>query len=685
MGEPATKRLKIYKRWDQCRSVENRVENPHLGLDGFTRILEKSHNEEERMKELEEMKIYGTFPVPQLDVITSLAQRLIKTAIVKINLVGETDQWIVSCSSKIDENVTPRDGFCAQAVWKKANFVVEDALNHPIMKDHYFVRIKKVGAYLGVPLITPKGNAIGAICAVHPTARVFSPSDIKTLEDLAKMAMNAIFLRHSNLTDKQIVEYQQIKTKDLREDKKTLVDGLRKFPDGVFVWSLRNKSIAFANEGFERITGWKSSEIEGKENSPLDYLIERESKDFEDFSSWFAENAVQTRKEFEAVRKDGRKYWAYIQISPTKDCHGRVCSFLGILSDVTERKQSKIELERNRDDMTLAVKAKSCFLANMSHEIKTPLNAICAAANSLTSLRNQAKNQMEFAQMIDASSESLSNLVSDILDYSKIEVDQMELTRSSFSIRDSLESCLATFRSLSNTKGVEMNIRVDKDVPDRICTDKKRLQQILSKLVANAITFTESGEISVQVSTKSIEDSDEIVANRQRYIQFVVRDTGIGIKEDAFKSMFQPFWQVDQSRTRRYGGTGLGLAISRGLAIAMGGNMWAESVFGKGSTFGFYVVDSEGSPLPLPSPNISRESPINFAVPFDMSFRNIKGGFNGIVKPVPNKVGAIAISPSILLKSIDTENDKKRGYSALSMSSSCILIQSLPRKISQNQ
>jgi signal transduction histidine kinase len=234
------------------------------------------------------------------------------------------------------------------------------------------------------------------------------------------------------------------------------------------------------------------------------------------------------------------------------------------------------EAKKLADEGTVA---KSNFLAKMSHEIRTPMNAVIGMTELL--LDSGLDPQRErFVHTIKDSSESLLEIVNDILDLSKIEAGRIELEMMDFDLRDSVHDVLRVLSLRAHTKGLELSCRVRPDVPYALTGDGGRLRQILVNLVGNAIKFTPHGSVLVQIESQ--EKQEDCVT-----LHFAVVDTGIGIQSENLGRIFEPFAQADSSTTRQYGGTGLGLSISKALVEMMHGRIWCESQPGSGSTFHF--------------------------------------------------------------------------------------------------
>lgn len=260
-------------------------------------------------------------------------------------------------------------------------------------------------------------------------------------------------------------------------------------------------------------------------------------------------------------------------------------------TNITERKlaESRLqeyasELKRKNKELDIALakaeeatRIKSDFLANMSHEIRTPMNGVIGMTGLLldTTLDEE---QRHYVETIQTSGESLLSIINDILDFSKIEAGKLEIEMLDFDLNTMLEDFASLLAVKAHDKGLEFICATEPDVPFNIRGDPGRLQQVLTNLVGNAIKFTQAGEVVLRVSLESETETSVM-------LRFSITDTGVGIPEDKIEHLFETFYQVDASRTRKYGGTGLGLAISKQLVEMMGGEISVRSEEGKGSEF----------------------------------------------------------------------------------------------------
>ena len=370
-----------------------------------------------------------------------------------------------------------------------------------------------------------------------------------------------------------------------------------------------DRRIEYVNAGLCAITGWRREEMIGQ---PVRMLASSETPD-EQFQGVI--DVIRTGRTWQGEtvnrRRDGSTYPARAVASPVYGRSGRLTHIIAVIEEVTERKHAEAALIYARERAEAGERAKGQFLAMMGHEIRTPLNSIIGFANLLldTALTPE---QRECVKTIYDGGESLLQLTSDVLDYSKIDAGRLSLEPQPCNPLECIESAFEMLAARAAEKHLELLHSVDRGVPAAVLADAGRLRQVLVNLVGNAIKFTPAGEIDVTAQAEPLPvDPDAAPGHppaRRWQLTFTVRDTGIGIAPEECGKLFRPFSQIDSSSTRKYGGAGLGLAISHGLVQMMGGDISVKSEVGRGTTFVFTIM-AGGVPVetsPAESPDLLR-------------------------------------------------------------------------------
>jgi PAS domain S-box-containing protein len=287
--------------------------------------------------------------------------------------------------------------------------------------------------------------------------------------------------------------------------------------------------------------------------------------------------APSPRIPYRGLRKDGQTVWLEAHPKVIRDAAGRALEFQDVVRDVSETKALEDELIAARDVAEAGARTKSEFLANMSHELRTPLTSVIGFSGLLQGSPNLPEAERKYADRIATASEALLSVINDILDYSKLEAEAVDLEPQAFDPRAMAEGAVAIVETQCQAKGLTLETVIDADLPGALMGDEGRLRQVTLNFLSNAVKFTTSGTVRLEVTT---------AGDRLR---LAVTDSGIGIAPDKIDTLFDRFTQADASTTRVYGGTGLGLAISQRLIEMMGGEIGADSRPGEGSTFWFEV------------------------------------------------------------------------------------------------
>ena len=370
--------------------------------------------------------------------------------------------------------------------------------------------------------------------------------------------------------------------------------------DGIIVTDGEGRILSF-NGGAANIFGYAEGELVGKSINVLvpPRFAARHDEQVRAFRDGTEPARIMgTRGILIGYSKDGREIPVEVSIAKA-EVEGET-TLVAIVRDVSERHRIEAELRAARAQAEAATRAKSEFLANMSHEIRTPMNAVVGLTDLLldTPLNDE---QRDFAETIRGSSDALLGVINDILDLSKIEAGHMELEHAPFDPRHCVETVADLLGPRAAQKRLDLVHEVDDAIPRGLVGDVTRFRQILVNLAGNAIKFTDTGEVFINVRATGVADG-------RVALEVDVRDTGLGLTPEQQQKMFRPFTQADGSTTRRFGGTGLGLAISRSLVELMGGRIWIQSEPGVGSTFSFSATfgvaeapaaDEDPRPVPL--------------------------------------------------------------------------------------
>ncbi|MGB5733727.1 MAG: response regulator, partial [Thiohalocapsa sp.] len=358
-------------------------------------------------------------------------------------------------------------------------------------------------------------------------------------------------------------------------------------------WTDPGGRLLWVNPAVERVSGYSVEDCMAMPDYPLPMVHPDDRECFmERLRTAHAESG--TDLEFRLLRKEGTTTWAAISWQPIFDADGTNLGRRSSINDVTERRRAAEAMQQAKEAAEAASKAKSDFLANMSHEIRTPMVGVIGMAGLLHDTR-MTEQQLEYVETIRSSGNALLEVINDILDFSKIEANRLELEVTGFDLRTILEEAADIVALGAFDKGLNFNCLLPEGILVRLRGDSGRLRQVLVNLTGNAIKFTEHGEVSVDV--QRVDHGDR---QRRCVLRFEVRDTGIGIPEDRRNGLFQSFFQVDASTTRRFGGTGLGLAISKQLVELMNGEIGCVSNEVKGSTFWFEIPFEIDAHVPEP-------------------------------------------------------------------------------------
>jgi len=483
-----------------------------------------------------------------------------------------------------------------------------------ISSDNMFDKIKGenivIGNYIGCinGFDSPEGCGYSEQCncckirkILNDTIETFQPSESIDIERIIlknnirqKLWLKFKAIPIMNDDEKQVVivatditEYKKMQNEILAVNN-LYYSIIRYFPD--MLWKVdKEKKYVYFNNNWEKATGKNIEELV-KENS----IISMHPEDVENYNKELVksyENKKAFKAEYRLKTVTGEYSNILSRANPIYSSDGEFSGFVGIDIDITNDKKKNEELLKLKEAAETANKAKSEFLANMSHEIRTPLNGMIGMTD-LTLSTNLTEEQKENLNIVKNCAHTLLSLINNVLDLSKLEAEKVIIEEIDFDIKFLIQKVIETNLVKAKEKYIQLYYHIDDEIPQILIGDLYRLEQILNNLISNAVKFTDSGIIMVNVN--KINKIHEIFE-----IQFSVEDMGIGINEDEMRFIFKKFTQVDGSITRKYGGTGLGLAISQELAELMGSHIQVESEKGVGSKFFFTIKLQEAKGIQI--------------------------------------------------------------------------------------
>ncbi len=592
-------------------------------LEAVNQELEKQIIERKRAEQTLQTIVVGTASVTGEQFFPALVRHLAIALNIDHVLVSEFNnqsqkfqilaQWSLN-QFIIPYEYDPADSPCAWIMnhaqpYLCATRVCEQFSNSDILKE------LKAESYLGMPLLDTKSQVIGVLCLTHSqplsfdenfralihvfAARASAELQRKQAENNIKKAFDQLEIRVQERTadlEKEIKERIAAQSA-LQAQERFLDRTINAIADPIFVKDRQN-SWTIINDAFCQMLGRSREELLGKTASDFFSVDVAESMHKQD--EWVFTTENEHEQEEELINAVGNKYIVLTKKVISTDALGNPV-LVGVMRDITKRKQMERALQQAKESADRANCAKSEFLANMSHELRTPLNAILGFTQLMNRDRSLSQTHRHYIEIINRSGEHLLELINDILEMTKIETGRNTPKTKVFSLQELLSNLDKMLRLKAEAKGLTLVIEQMNSLPPFIETDESKLRQIIINLLGNAIKFTDQGTVTLRMGSRQ----DPALDSRDiSYLYIEVEDTGFGIAPEEINQVFEPFTQTEAG-LKTAQGTGLGLTISQKFVHLLGGELKVNSQLGKGTRFSFKV------PVKVIQKNSYQQSQIN--------------------------------------------------------------------------
>jgi len=522
-------------------------------------------NEASRLAALRALHVLNTPPEERFDRLTRLVRTIFDTSIALISLVDSDRQWFKSCIG-LDVSETARDvSFCGHAILEDRLFIVPDALLDPRFADNPLVtEPPHIRFYAGQPLKASDGSQVGTLCVIDSKPHQPTERQCESLRDLAILVENEL----------NAIDYHE-SLQALQSSRSRLASILDSTLDGILAIDGTGLVDTF-NHSAERIFGYHADEVIGqnvKMLMPEPYHSQHDGY-LKHHLATGEKKIIGIGREVTGRRKDGSIFPMDLAVSPmTVDGNPM---FVGLVRDITDRKQAENTLQEAKEAAEKANQTKSDFLSSMSHELRTPMNAILGFAQLLEDNPDEplSEEQAECVHHILKGGNHLLELINEVLEMARIEAGKVTLSIEALHPRDVLDACLDLVGPMADKRGIRIHDPTAGRHLPALLADYTRLKQVLLNLLSNAVKYNRAqGEIWLDVQPAG-----------QDWLRISVRDSGYGIPESRRDEVFVPFSRLG-AEGGAIEGTGIGLTIAKQLVELMDGRIGFDSVAGQGSTF----------------------------------------------------------------------------------------------------
>lgn len=500
-----------------------------------------------------------------------------------ISLIDDLEQVYLASIGTDVERVPREDTFCTHTIAGCSTFHTGDARGVPFLSSNPYVTPPDgVRSYVGAPILSGDGHAVGTVCIVSPQTDAFNEADVRRLEQIAELVSSG-FRRIEAESKARLAEEH---ARAAQAERAHYELALRAIAEGVHFYDSAGVIID-ANESAGQMFQMRREEVVGVSYRDPGWTVSRPDGSMippEEFPVHRALVGGETVRDviMGVKRSDGETCWIATNAAPIRDDPAGPVSFVAVtFRDVTDLLRNEARLREALAEAERANRAKSDFLGVMSHELRTPMNAILGCAQILGGA-SLNRTQSEALSVLGAAGQQMVTVLDDLFEMIAFETGKVRIEPANVRPDQAIDTAVGPFLAEAAARGVELRVTCGPglDVPRRI--DASRLRQILGNLLANALKFTDNGRVSVAGRLSQNSAGRDILV-------LDVEDTGIGIAPEAIDRIFSPFEQADVSTRRRHGGIGVGLAVVRQLARAMGGDAAVSSEQGRGSRFRVHV------------------------------------------------------------------------------------------------
>lgn len=533
----------------------------------------------DRLKALLAYSVIDTPSEEFYDTLNNLVANICNAPISLISFIDEDRQWYKSKIGMDIDEMPVEETICQYTLLEDDILEIQDTLDDERLVDNPSVQTENgIRFYAGISLRSPKGHAIGSVCAADFKPQQLSEIQKQTLRDVAKMVM--IHLETKKRNEEMENELRDILTDKIKSSERQIRIQERVYNNLFEAISQSNAIIEFSvdgtilnlNERFAEMMGYSVEELIGQKRTLLLTESPTENNDF----VWEKIAAGQPYSgKFRRRKKDGKPIWIRASYSPVIDLKGEVTKITNISIDITNDILAINSLEALSNQ-------KDNFIANISHELRSPIHAILGFTELLIEEENNGQKKKQL-QSVKTAGDTLLYLVNGILDLSKIEAGLFQFDLQDFNLRDTVANVFSILSGKAHQKRLSFSYEISPNVPAVLNGDPHRLEQVLINLLDNALKFTSEGEVTLDVSA-------ERKSQGAAELTFVVSDTGIGIPEEKLESVFGRFTQAEENTARKFGGTGLGLNICKLLVEKQGGSISVDSKFGEYTQFTFQLT-----------------------------------------------------------------------------------------------